>query len=177
MWAAYHHLHVTNNSYFAAPWLFNCRNDAGQRAIWKAEQRAIRYAQQQGVVVVAAEGNENIDLSKQNIDSTSPDDGTPITREVTNASLEITTSTTDLSQRTEEQAASLEETSATLEEIAFREDEDRPPQVEETAHVLEAPSNVALLGEGECVHQVGQEPFYPMVEHGMLLSSGAHSET
>ena len=42
------HIHVTNNSYFADPWLFNCRNDAEQRAIWTAERRAISYAQQPG---------------------------------------------------------------------------------------------------------------------------------
>lgn len=89
VWAGRHHLDVTNNSYFADPWLFNCRNDPEQRAIWKAEQRAIRYAMQQGVTVVAAQGNENIDLSKQNVDNISPDDGTPLTREVTNACLVI----------------------------------------------------------------------------------------
>jgi lantibiotic leader peptide-processing serine protease len=89
MWAGSHHIDVTNNSYYADPWLFNCRNDAGQRAIWKAEQRAIRYAMQQGVTVVAAQGNENIDLSKQNVDATSPDDGTPVTRDVTNACVVI----------------------------------------------------------------------------------------
>ncbi len=82
---------VTNNSYYADPWLFNCRNDAEQRAIWKAEQRAIRYAMSQGVVVVAAQGNENMDLSKRNVDSTSPDfpPGTNIEREVTNACVVI----------------------------------------------------------------------------------------
>jgi len=58
MWAADRQIDVTNNSYYADPWLFNCRNDAEQRAIWKAEQRAIRYAMSQGVVVVAAQGNE-----------------------------------------------------------------------------------------------------------------------
>jgi subtilisin family serine protease len=91
MWAGDHHLDVTNNSYFADPWLFNCRNDAEQRAIWKAEQRAIRYAMSQGVVVVAAQGNENIDLSKQNVDTISPDypPGSAITREVTNACVVI----------------------------------------------------------------------------------------
>jgi len=90
MWAGSHHLDVTNNSYFADPWLFNCRNDAEQRAIWKAEQRAIRYAMQQGVTVVAAEGNENIDLSKQNVDTISPDtDPNPTPREVTNACVVI----------------------------------------------------------------------------------------
>ncbi|MFN2203827.1 MAG: S8 family peptidase, partial [Caldilineaceae bacterium] len=87
MWAGSHQLDVTNNSYYVDPWLFNCRNDADQRAIWKAEQRAIRYAMQQGVVVVAAQGNENIDLSKRNIDETSPDfpPGNEVVREVTNA--------------------------------------------------------------------------------------------
>jgi subtilisin family serine protease len=80
---------VTNNSYFADPWLFNCRNDPEQREIWKAEQRAIRYAVQQGVTVVAGTGNENLDLSKQNIDNISPDTGPPATREVTNACVVI----------------------------------------------------------------------------------------
>jgi lantibiotic leader peptide-processing serine protease len=90
MWAGSHHLDVTNNSYFADPWLFNCRNDAEQRAIWKAEQRAIRYAMSQGVVVVAAQGNENIDLSKRNIDTISPDTNpNPTPREVTNACVVI----------------------------------------------------------------------------------------
>jgi subtilisin family serine protease len=91
MWAGSHHLDVTNNSYFADPWLFNCRNDHEQHAIWKAEQRAIRYAMSQGVVVVAAAGNENIDLSKRNIDEISPDfpPGNEVTREVTNACVVI----------------------------------------------------------------------------------------
>ena len=48
MWVAAHGIDVTNNSYFADPWLFNCRNDAEQRAIWKAERRAIRHAQSNG---------------------------------------------------------------------------------------------------------------------------------
>ena len=91
MWAGDHHIDVTNNSYYADPWLFNCRNDAEQRAIWKAEQRAIRYAMSQGVVVVAAQGNENIDLSKKNYDTSSPDypPGSEVDREVTNACVVI----------------------------------------------------------------------------------------
>lgn len=91
MWAGSHKIDVTNNSYYADPWLFNCRNDAEQRAIWKAEQRAIRYAMSQGVTVVAAQGNENIDLSKQNFDSTSPDypPGSEVDREITNACVVI----------------------------------------------------------------------------------------
>ena len=45
MWAATHHIDVTNNSYFADPWYFNCPSEAEQRAILTAERRAIRYAQ------------------------------------------------------------------------------------------------------------------------------------
>jgi subtilisin family serine protease len=84
MWAGTHHMDVTNNSYFADPWLFNCKNDPGQRAIWKAEQRAIRFAMQQGVTVVAAEGNESDDLSHPTQDVTSPDNTTPVTRTIHN---------------------------------------------------------------------------------------------
>ena len=85
MWAATHHVDVTNNSYFVDPWLFNCRNDPVQRAIWESLRRAIRYAMSQGVTVVASAGNENIDLAHPTVDTISPDDGTPITREITNA--------------------------------------------------------------------------------------------
>ncbi len=85
MWAGSHHIDVTNNSYFADPWLFNCKNDPGQRAIWTAERRAIRYAISKGTVVVAAEGNEADDLAHPTQDITSPDDTTPVTREITNA--------------------------------------------------------------------------------------------
>ena len=85
MWAGSHHLQVTNNSYFADPWLFNCRNDAAQRAIWTAERRAINYAMQQGVVVIAAEGNQADDLAHPTQDATSPDNTEPVLREISNA--------------------------------------------------------------------------------------------
>ena len=85
MWAGTHHINITNNSYFADPWLFNCRNDAGQRAIWQAERRAIRFAQSKGTLVVAAEGNQADDLSHPTVDATSPDNTTPVTRDITNA--------------------------------------------------------------------------------------------
>jgi subtilisin family serine protease len=85
MWAGTHHINITNNSYFADPWLFNCRNDAGQRAIWVAERRAIRFAQSQGTLVVAADGNQADDLAHPTLDATSPDDTTPVLRDITNA--------------------------------------------------------------------------------------------
>ena len=84
MWAGSHHFNVTNNSYFADPWLFNCRNDAEQRAIWKAERRAISYAMSNGVVVVAAEGNQADDLAHPTSDATSPDNTSPVLRQIHN---------------------------------------------------------------------------------------------
>ena len=84
MWAGSHHIQVTNNSYFADPWLFNCRNDPVQRAIWTAERRAIKYAQQQGDVVVSAAGNQADDLAHPTADATSPDDSNPVLRQIAN---------------------------------------------------------------------------------------------
>jgi subtilisin family serine protease len=84
MWAGSHNIKVTNNSYFADPWLFNCRNDAEQRAIWNAERRAISYAISKGVTVVAAEGNQADDLAHPTQDATSPDDSSPVLRTIHN---------------------------------------------------------------------------------------------
>src|SRR5205085_745979 len=95
-WAATHHVDVTNNSYFADPFLFNCHNDPVQQAIWAAESRAILYAEQNGVTVVAAAGNESEDLAHPTTDATSPDNGTPITRSVTNACVVIPVGARDL---------------------------------------------------------------------------------
>jgi lantibiotic leader peptide-processing serine protease len=88
-WAATHHVDVTNNSYFADPFLFNCHNDPVQQAIWAAESRAILFAEQNGTTVVAAMGNESEDLAHPTTDATSPDNTTPITRSVTNACVVI----------------------------------------------------------------------------------------
>ena len=84
MWAGTHGFDVTNNSYFADPWLFNCRNDPEQRAIWTAERRAIQFAMGQGVTVVASAGNQADDLTHPTQDATSPDDTDPVLREIHN---------------------------------------------------------------------------------------------
>jgi subtilisin family serine protease len=79
-------LDVVNMSLFADPFLFNCRNQADQRAIVKAISRATSYASQHGVVVVAAAGNEATDLAHPETDEISPDfpPGAAVTRSVGN---------------------------------------------------------------------------------------------
>ncbi|MFD6664425.1 S8 family serine peptidase [Micromonospora chalcea] len=88
MWAAEHGFQLTNNSYYIDPWQLNCRNDARQRPVWKAVQRALRYSQSQGVLHVASAGNANFDLAHKITDTGSPNNGTPEEREnLTNACL------------------------------------------------------------------------------------------
>jgi subtilisin family serine protease len=79
-------LDVVNLSLFADPYLYFCSNDAGQRAILKDLQSAARYAQQRGVVVVAAAGNEAQDLGHPTTDEISPDwpPDTAVVRDVRN---------------------------------------------------------------------------------------------
>ena len=66
-------LDVVNLSLFADPYLYYCSNEAGQRAIWQDLKSAARYAQQRGVVIVAAAGNEGQDLGHPVEDDISPD--------------------------------------------------------------------------------------------------------
>jgi lantibiotic leader peptide-processing serine protease len=66
-------LDVVNMSFFADPWLFNCKNDAEQRAIVQAISRAARFAHQRGVVLVASAGNEETNLDDPEHDVISPD--------------------------------------------------------------------------------------------------------
>ncbi len=91
VWAADHGMQITNNSYFIDPWEFNCRNDARQRPVWQAVQRAIRYAQNKGVLTIASAGNSNVDLQHKFIDDGSPNDGSsPVeTREINGACLDL----------------------------------------------------------------------------------------
>ncbi len=87
VWAADHGIAVTNNSYFVDPWLFNCRNDPAQRAIWTAERRAVRYALSRNVTIVSILHNQGDDLAHPQVDFSSPDfpEGSEQARFVTNA--------------------------------------------------------------------------------------------
>jgi subtilisin family serine protease len=93
VYAGDHGLDVVNMSFFADPWLFNCRNDKEQKAIIQAISRAARYAQQHGVLLVAAAGNENIDLNHPTVDELSPDfpEGAAETRPVNNSCIVLPT--------------------------------------------------------------------------------------
>ena len=86
-------LDVVNMSFFADPWLFNCRNDTEQKAIIKAISDAAKYAQQRGVVFVAAAGNDGIDMNHPTTDEISPDypPGAAVSRPVNNSCVVIPT--------------------------------------------------------------------------------------
>ena len=86
-------LDVVNMSFFADPWLFNCRNDKEQKAIVQAISDAARYAEQRGVVLVAAAGNEGIDLNHPTTDEISPDypPGAAVSRPVNNSCVVLPT--------------------------------------------------------------------------------------
>ena len=60
-------------SLFADPYLYYCGNDAQQRAILRSLQDAAKYAQQRGVLIVAAAGNEASDIAHPKLDTISPD--------------------------------------------------------------------------------------------------------
>lgn len=66
-------LDVVNLSLFADPYLYYCKNEKEQKAILKELEQAARYAQQQGVLIVASAGNEQADLQHPIFDDVSPD--------------------------------------------------------------------------------------------------------
>ncbi|MEU2284360.1 S8 family serine peptidase [Streptomyces sp. NPDC013178] len=83
VFAADHGVEITNNSYYVDPWLYNCKDDPDQKAIVDAVNRAQLYAQRKGTLNIASAGNSNHDLDADSIvDTSSPDDSTPVTRTV-----------------------------------------------------------------------------------------------
>ena len=93
-YAGDHGIDVVNMSYFIDPWLFNCRDNpadspaeqAEQRTIIEATQRALDYAHLHGVTLIAAAGNEHTNLAQVTSDRISPDypPGTERTRAIDN---------------------------------------------------------------------------------------------
>jgi subtilisin family serine protease len=72
---------VVNMSFYIDPWLYNCKANAADSAAEQAEQRtiieavnrALNYAHRKGVTEVAALGNQHDDLGAPKQDVTSPD--------------------------------------------------------------------------------------------------------
>ena len=92
---------VVNMSYYIDPWLYNCTDNPAdtpeqqmeQQTIIEATQRALDYAWQRGVTLIAASGNESTDLGNPTFDATSPDfpPGTEHDRNVDNDCLDLPT--------------------------------------------------------------------------------------
>ncbi|MCX6396532.1 MAG: S8 family serine peptidase [Propionibacteriales bacterium] len=86
---------VVNMSFYVDPWLYNClggapqdtpEQAAEQGVIIEAMNRALNYAHNHDVTLVAATGNNHEDLSKPRTDTSSPDYGTaPHDRTIDNA--------------------------------------------------------------------------------------------
>jgi subtilisin family serine protease len=96
-----HGIDVVNMSYYIDPWLYNCRSlpadspaaQQEQRIIIDATQRALHYAHDKGVTLVAAAGNQDDDLGDPEPESSSPDypDGSGYLRDADNSCLSLPT--------------------------------------------------------------------------------------
>ncbi len=82
MWAASHGIKVANHSYYIDPWQYWCEDQPDQRAVAWAVRRAISWSRTQGVLNVAAAGNSGVDLAHKTVDTSSPNDGEPLTRQI-----------------------------------------------------------------------------------------------
>ncbi|MFD3404300.1 S8 family serine peptidase [Kribbella sp. NPDC058693] len=91
VWAAEHHMDVTNHSYFIDPFQFWCKDNGDQGAVQEAVRRAYAWATDRGTLSVAAAGNSNYDLSNKTTDTTSPNDSTPVSRTINNNCLDMPT--------------------------------------------------------------------------------------
>lgn len=100
-YAADNGIDVVNMSFYIDPWLFNCtanpadtpEDQLEQRTIIEATQRALRYARERGVTLIAAEGNQAIDLGNPSENMASPGypPGAEYQRDVDNSCLTLPT--------------------------------------------------------------------------------------
>jgi len=80
-YAGNHGIDAVNMSYYIDPWLFNCADNPGdspdeqleQRTIVTAVQRALNFAHNHGVTLIAAAGNGGTDYTRTIVDASSPD--------------------------------------------------------------------------------------------------------
>ena len=90
MWAASHGVDVVNNSYSMDPWVYWSPTDPEQAAGLEAATRSIKYAQGKGLAVIAAAGNEGVDIDNPTIDNGSPTDvPTPTKNRAVNGGIRV----------------------------------------------------------------------------------------
>ncbi|HET9117237.1 MAG TPA: S8 family serine peptidase, partial [Pseudonocardiaceae bacterium] len=73
MWAARQQMRIANSSYSLDPWVLTCSDMPGQAVAYEAVRRAVEYATTQGVLSIAAAGNEQTNLADPRQDLRSPD--------------------------------------------------------------------------------------------------------
>jgi subtilisin family serine protease len=91
VWAGLKHMDVTNSSYYVDPFMYYCEDQPDQYAAKEAVRRAVNWSTGQGVVHAAAAGNAATDLTNNTVDTTSPDDSTPVTRTINSGCHDIPT--------------------------------------------------------------------------------------
>jgi subtilisin family serine protease len=91
MWSGLQGMDVTNNSYYIDPFMYYCNDQADQAAAMEAVNRAVQWSTDKGVVHAAAAGNARTDLTNNTFDNTSPDDSTPIDRQINEGCYDIPT--------------------------------------------------------------------------------------
>jgi len=89
MWAGMKGMEVTNNSYFIDPFMYWCGDQPDQAAAMEAVNRAVQWSTDRGTVHAAAAGNARTDLSTNTVDTTSPNDSTPVTRTINSGCFDI----------------------------------------------------------------------------------------
>lgn len=91
LWAAMSGAQVSNASLYVDPWQYWCPDAPDQAASIEAVGRAVAYATEQGVLNIAAAGNDSRDLTDKQVDTTSPNDTTPVERPIDSTCLDLPT--------------------------------------------------------------------------------------